>query len=69
MLLSEDSKMFQLLRKKDVVTETIHRLEHDPSFPVKVLPALHLARLYQELGTCIYMYMYNTYMYMYYHYQ
>ena len=49
-LLSEDRTMCSLLKKRGVTTETIRRVEIDPSFPVKILPARYLAKLYQQLG-------------------
>ena len=38
------------LKRKGIVTETVYRAEQDPAFPVKILPAHYLSRLYQELG-------------------
>jgi phosphorylase kinase alpha/beta subunit len=49
-LLSEDRKMCSYLKNRGITTETVKRVEHDPSFPVKILPARYLAKLYQELG-------------------
>lgn len=49
-LLSEDTNMCSQLKKRGVATETVRRTEHDPSFPVKILPARYLAKVYQELG-------------------
>ena len=50
-LLSEERKMCSSLRKRGITTETLRRAENDPSFPIKILPARYLAKLYQELGT------------------
>ena len=41
------------LKERNITTETIRRAERDPSFPVKILPARYLARLYQYLGQCV----------------
>lgn len=49
-LLSEDHNMCSQLKKRGVATETVRRAEHDPSFPIKILPARYLTKLYQELG-------------------
>ena len=49
-LLSEDKKMSAGLRRRGITAETVYRAEQDPSFPVKILPARYLSRLYQELG-------------------
>ena len=38
------------LRSRGITAETVYRAEQDPSFPVKILPARYLSRLYQELG-------------------
>lgn len=42
--------MCSQLKKRGVATETVRRAEHDPSFPIKILPARYLTKLYQELG-------------------
>ena len=49
-LLSEDKKMSVGLKKRGITAETVHRAEQDPTFPIKILPAHYLPRLYQELG-------------------
>lgn len=52
-LLSEDHNMCSQLKKRGVATETVRRAERDPSFPIKILPARYLTKLYQELGMYI----------------
>lgn len=50
MLLSEDRKMSVALKKRGIIAETVYRAEQDPTFPIKILPARYLSKLYQELG-------------------
>ena len=52
-LLSEDRKMSTALKKRGITAETLRRAEQDPTFPIRILPAPYLPRLYQELGGCI----------------
>lgn len=52
-LLSEDRKMSSALKRRGVAAETVHRVELDPSFPIKILPARYLSKLYQELGVSV----------------
>ena len=54
--------MCSLLKKRGVTTETIRRVEVDPSFPVKILPARYLAKLYQQLGIATYQQDFNPFL-------
>lgn len=54
--------MCSQLKKRGVATETVRRAEHDPSFPIKILPARYLTKLYQELGMYIHTYCSPSYL-------
>lgn len=47
--------MSSALKRRGVAAETVHRVELDPSFPIKILPARYLSKLYQELGQSVIM--------------
>lgn len=49
-LLAEDQQLCAQLKKRNIHTETIRRVERNPTYPVKILPAKYLTSVYSHLG-------------------
>lgn len=48
--MAEDRNLRNQLNKMGIPSETIHRVEHSHTMPVKILPARLLMKIYKHLG-------------------